>query len=165
MAVVEPSERALALDDSESTFAVLLVHDLTQVAGLVHVRRRVGERNGPHLAVARQAGAELELLDGGDIALRLRDQLLLAQPARRLGRCDEPLRVLRSHVPVDAEPDRLGAELRDRVARVDSLRAALVAEVAARAVPDAVLLVVALEALDRGAVPRIADETHPLCQR
>src|SRR5205085_12635516 len=59
----------------------------------------------------------------------------------------------------------LGAERRDRVARVDAFRAALVAEVAARAVPDAVLLVVPLEPLDGGAVPRVADEAHPLCER
>ena len=62
---------------------------------------------------------------------------------------DEPLRVLRAHVVVDPLLDRLGAELGDRVARVDALRAALVAEVAARAVPDPVLFVVARSAARR----------------
>src|SRR6266480_7131007 len=126
---------------AEGALPVLLADDLAQVARLVHVLRRVRDRNGPHLAVARKAGAELELLDGGDVALRLRDQLLLAQPARRLARPDEPLRVLCAHVAVDPLGHRLGAELGDRVARVDALRAALVAEVAPRAVPDAVLFV------------------------
>src|SRR6185369_13974324 len=78
---------------------------------------------------------------------------------------DEPLRVLRAHVAVDAVLDRLGAELRDRVARVDALRAALVAEVAPRAVPDSVLAVVRVEPLDGGGVARIADEAHPLRER
>src|SRR5262249_10836988 len=158
MTVREPLERALALDDPLSALAILLLNDLAQIAGLVHVRRRVRERNGAHLAVAREAGAELQLLDRGHVALRLRDQLLLAQPARRLGGGDDPLRVLRAHVAVDPEPDRLGAELRDRVARIDALRAALIAEVAAGAVPDAVLLAVALEPLDGRAVARVADE-------
>ena len=61
--------------------------------------------------------------------------------------------------------NRLCAELRDRVARVDALRAALVAEVAPRAVPDAVLFAVALEPLDRRAVARVADEAHALRER
>src|SRR6266496_2045555 len=128
MPVRQPFERALALDMPERALAILFLDDLAQVARLVDVPGDVRDRNGPHLAVARKAGAELELLDGGDVALRLRDQLLLAQPARRLGGADEPLGVLRSHVAVDAKADRLGAELRDGVAGVDSLRAALVAE-------------------------------------
>ena len=65
-----------------------------------------------------------------------------------------------AHVAVDPRLHRLGAELRDRVARVDALRAALVAEVAARAVPDPVRLVVLVEPLDVGLVPCIADEAH-----
>ena len=60
---------------------------------------------------------------------------------------------------------RLGAELRDRVARVDALGAALVAEVAARALPDPVLAAVLVEALDLGGVARVADEAHPLRER
>src|SRR5439155_21354990 len=51
------------------------------------------------------------------------------------------------------------------VAGVDSLRAALVAEVAARAVPDPVFGVVALEPLHGRAVARVADEAHPLRER
>src|SRR5438046_9030968 len=132
---------------AEGALPVLLADDLAQVARLVHVLRRVRDRNGPYLAVAREAGAELELLDGGDVALRLRDQLLLAQPARRLGGADEPLGVLRAHVAVDAEADRLGAELRDGVAGGDSLRAAAVAEVAGGAVPDPVFGVVEPQAV------------------
>src|SRR6478609_9441860 len=105
-----------------------------------------------HLAVLREAQRELHLLDRRDDALRLGDELRLAEPACRLGRLDEPFRVLGAHVAVDSLLDRLGAELRDRVAGVDALRAALVAEEAARAVPDAVLAVVLLEPLDLGPV-------------
>src|SRR5205085_8316324 len=105
------------------------------------------------------------LFDARDDALRLRHELRLAQPARRLGRADEPLRVLRAHVAVDAFLDRLGTELRDRVARVDAFRAALVAEEAPRALPDPVLAAVLLEPLDLGGVARIADEAHALRQR
>src|SRR5204862_6927010 len=83
----------------------------------------------------------------------------------RLRRDDEPLRVLRAHVAVDALLHRLGAKLRDRVARVDALGAALVAEVAARALPDAVLVVELLEARELAAVARVADEAERLRER
>src|SRR5262249_53055661 len=96
---------------------------------------------------------------------RLRDELLLAQPAGRLRARHEPLRMLRSRVAVDAVRDRLGAKLRNCVARVDAFRTALVAEVAARAVPDPVRLAVALEPLDGRAVARVADEAHALRER
>jgi hypothetical protein len=66
---------------------------------------------------------------------------------------------------VDLLLDRLGAELGDRVARVDAFRAALIAEVAARAVPDPVLVVQLVEPLDRGLVARVADEAHALRER
>src|SRR4029453_16649853 len=75
---------------------------------------------------------------------------------------EEPLRVLRAHVVVDPLPDRFGAELRDRIARVDALRAPLVAEVAAGAVPDAVLAVEVLQPVDVVPVARVADEAKPL---
>src|SRR4029079_14747655 len=104
-------------------------------------------------------------LDRLDHALCLRDELGLAEPACRLGRGDEPLRVAGAHVAVDPRLHRLGAELRDRIARVDALRAALVAEVAAGAVPDPVRLAVALEALDRGTVACVADEAEALRER
>ena len=119
----------------------------------------------PGLVVLDQIHRELHLLHARDDALRLRHELRLAEPAGRLRRADEPLRVLRAHVAVDAFLDRLGAELRDRVARVDALRAALGAEVAARALPDAVLAAVLLEPFDRRAVARIADEAHALRER
>ena len=73
--------------------------------------------------------------------------------------------VLRAHVVVDALLHRLGAELRDRVARVDALGAALVAEVAAGALPDPVLARVLVEPLGLGRVARVADEAHPLRER
>ena len=60
--------------------------------------------------------------------------------------------------------DPFRSELGDRVARIDTLGAALVAEVAARAVPDAVLLAVVLEALHRRLVARVTDEPHALGQ-
>src|SRR5207237_8590394 len=53
----------------------------------------------------------------------------------------------------------------DRGARVDALWAALVAEVAARAVPAPVLVVVLLEPLDGALVARVAHEAHPLRER
>ena len=130
-----------------------------------HVRRDVRRERRRHLALREERHRELDLLDRLHDALRLRHELGLAEPAGRLRRGDEPLRVLRAHVAVDAVLHRLGAELRDRVARVDALRAALVAEVAARAVPDPVLLAVALEALDRRAVARVADEAEALRER
>src|SRR5437879_4496485 len=86
------------------------------------------------------------VLGGRAQALSVGDELGLAQPAGRLRRGDEPLRVLRAPVLVDTLLDRLGSELRDRVPRVDSLGAALVAEVAASAVPDPVLVVVIVQA-------------------
>src|SRR5712691_12111106 len=123
------------------------------------------ERNGTNLAVAREAHRELQLLDGRDVPLRLRNQLLLAKPARRLRGVDEPLRVLRALVVVDAFADRLGAELRNRVTRIDALGTALVVEVAARAVPDSVLAVELVQPLDGSGITRVADEAHPLRQR
>src|ERR1051325_842707 len=114
------------------------------------------------LSVLGEADRELRLFDRGDDALRLRDELGLAEPAGRLRRLDEPLGVLRAHVAVDPLLDRLGAELGDRVARVDALRAALGAEVAARAAPDPVLRAVLLEPLDLPPVARVAHEAHPL---
>ena len=77
----------------------------------------------------------------------------------------EPLRVLRAHVPVDPLFHGLRAELGDRVAWVDALRAALVAEVAARAVPDPVLVVQLVEPLDGRLVARVPDEAHALGER
>src|SRR6185437_3401438 len=108
---------------------------------------------------------EPRLLDRGDDSLRLRHELRLTQPAGRLRRRYEPLRVLGPHVPVDALLHRLGAELGDRVARIDALRAALVAEVAARALPDAVLAVQRVEARVLGTVARVAHEAHRLGER
>ena len=155
----------LALHVAERALAVLRLHDLPEVARLLDVLRDVRRELEPGLAVPREVDRELHLLDRRDDALRLRHELGLAQPAGRLRRADEPLRVLRAHVAVDAVRHRLGAELRDRVARVDALRAALVAEEAARALPDAVLAAVVLEPLDRRGVARIADEAHALRER
>ena len=163
--VRELRERVLALHVAERALAILRLHDLPQVARLLDVLRDVRRELEPRLAVPREVDRELHLLDRRDDALRLRHELRLAQPAGRLGRADEPLRVLRAHVAVDAVRDRLGAELRDRVARVDALRAALVAEEAARALPDAVLAAVVLEPLDRRGVARVADEAHALRER
>src|SRR5437763_11833714 len=165
VAVLELREGALSLDVTERALAILLADDLAQVAGLAHVLRHVRREREARLVVLGEVHRELHLLHRRDDALRLRHELGLAQPARRLGRADEPLRVLGAHVAVDAVADRLRAELRDRVARVDALRAALVAEEAARALPDPVLAAVLLEPLDRGAVARVADEAHALRER
>ena len=69
---------------------------------LVDVLRDVRRERRRHLAVlAPGLSANFDLLDRVDDALRLRHELGLAQPAGRLGRLDEPLRVLRAHVAVD----------------------------------------------------------------
>src|SRR3954453_24146579 len=135
----ELRERALALHVTHESLAVLLVHEPVQAARLAHVAGDVGRERQPRLVVCDQLHRELHLLHARNDALGLRDELGLAQPTGRLRRADEPLRVLRTHVAIDALFDRLGAELRDRLARVDTLRAALRAEVAARALPDSVL--------------------------
>src|SRR5439155_9844083 len=154
----------LALDDAGRAVHALRLDDVVERPGLLHVLRHVRRNRRRYLPPPRQAHRKLHLLDRRDDALGLGDELGLAQPARRLGRRDEPLGVLRAHVAVDAVLDRLGPELGDRVARVDPFRAALLAEVAARAVPDAVLGVVGLEPLDRLLVAGVADEAHALRQ-
>src|SRR5262249_13552192 len=136
---IDAGQRAFTLDDPAGTRDAVLTHDVVELARLVDALgdvRRDGQR---HLAVAQQPPCEPGLRDRRHDALRLRYQLGLAQPAGRLRRLDEPLRVLRAHVVVDPPRDGLCAELRDGVARIDALRAALVAEVAAGAVPDPVL--------------------------
>src|SRR6185312_11534193 len=59
----------------------------------------------------------------------------------------------------------LGPDLRDRIARVDPLRAALVTEVAPGAVPHTVRAVVELEPALAVAVADVADELRPLGER
>src|SRR5947199_10673086 len=79
---LDPRERLLALDDAERAVPALLLDEVVERTGLLHVLghvRRDGHR--ADLAVTRQAHRELRLLDGRDVALGLRDQLLLAQPA------------------------------------------------------------------------------------
>ena len=165
MVRLDPAERLLALDDAGGAVAVLRLDEVEERPRLVHLGSDVRRERRWHLALDGEAHRELHLLDRRDDALRLRHELGLAQPAGRLRRRNEPLRVLRAHVAVDPVLHRLGAELRDRIARIDALGAALVAEVAARAVPEAVRLGVLLESLDRGAVARVADEPHPLGER
>src|SRR5579885_3374392 len=165
VAVREAGQRALALDDAGEALASLRLGQVVEPPRLDDVLGDVQRERRRHLPLAREVEREARLLDRRDDALRLRHQLGLAQPARRLRRHDEPLRVLRAHVAVDALLDRLGAELGDRVARVDALRAALVAEVAARALPDPVLAVQRLEPLDLAAVARVTDEAHRFRER
>ena len=162
---LDPAERLLALDDAGGTVAILRLDEVEERSRLVHLGRHVRRERRRHLALDGKPHRKLHLLDRRDDSLRLRHELRLAEPARRLGGRHEPLGVLRAHVAVDPVLHRLGAELRDRVARVDALRAALVAEVAARAVPEAVRLGVLLEPLDGGAVARVADEPHSLGER
>src|SRR5436190_23122712 len=162
---LDAAERVLTLRDPQRAALSLRLDDVVEPTRLVDVPRRMRWERRRDLAVPRQPHRELHLLDRRDDALRLRNELGLAQPARGLRRGDEPLRVLRPHVPVDPEPHRFGAELCDRVTRIDALRAALVAEIAPCAVPDAVLAVVLLETLDRCLVARVADESHPLGER
>src|SRR5581483_357861 len=138
---------ALALHDAvEPTAAGIADRQVVQPARLLHVLRDVRRERRRDLALDGEIEREPRLLDRGNDALGLRHELGLPQPSGRLRGGHEPLRVLRAHVAIDALPHRLGAELRDRIARVDALRAALVAEVAPGALPDAVLAVQLLEA-------------------
>src|SRR5919106_194897 len=131
VAVLEPRERALALDDAERAVAPLLLDEVVEPSRLVDVLCHVDRPGRRHFAVPQQAHGELDLLERRDDALRLRNELRLPEPPRRLRRGDEPLCVLRAQVVVDPLLDRLGAQLGDGVPRVDALRAALVTEVAA----------------------------------
>jgi hypothetical protein len=164
--VRQARQGTLALDDAVVAAPARLAHrQVVEAPGLAHVLRDVRRERRRHLALDGEIDRELRLLDRRDHSLRLRNELGLAQPAGRLRGGDEPLRVLRAHVAVDALFHRLGAELRDRVARVDALRAALVAEVAPGAFPDAVLAVQLLEPSELLAVARIAHEAHRLRER
>src|SRR5439155_6164651 len=113
--VRERRQGGLALDDPAVAVAVLLRDELVQAAGLADVLRDMGRKRQRHLADARELDREASLADRLDDPLRLRDELGLAQPAGRHRRADEPLRMLRAHVAVDAFGYRLGAELGDRV--------------------------------------------------
>src|SRR5205823_1388961 len=154
--VLDSRQAPLTLDDAERAVAVLRLDEVVERACLVDFGRNVDRPGRRHLAAPGEGDRELRLLERADDALRLRDELGLAKPARRLRRDDEPLRVLRAEIVVDAVLDRLGAELRDRVARVDALGAALIAEVAAGAVPDPVLFVERVQARDVVLVARVA---------
>ena len=145
--VRQAAERLLALDDARVAGHTLLTDQVVEPAGLLDVLRDVRRERRRHLAVPSQVKRESRLLDRRDDALRLRHQLGLAQPAGRLGRGDEPHRMLGAHVAVDPLLHRLGTQLRDRVARVDPFGAALAAVVATGAGPQAVLAVQRLEAL------------------
>ncbi len=135
-AVRELGQRGLALDDAGVAAQTLLSHEVVELLRLADVLRHVRRERRRHLADAQELEREARLADRLDDPLRVRHELRLAEPAGGAGRGDEPLRVLGAHVAVDPLLDRLGAELCDRVARVDALRAALVAEVAAGALPD-----------------------------
>src|SRR6266508_408349 len=163
--MLDTRERLLALDDSGRAGASLRVDELVEAASLLNPVGHVWWDGGRHLSVLGERDGELRLLDRGDDPLRLRDELHLAEPAGRLGGMDEPFGVLGAEIAIDALLDRLRAELGDRVTRVDALRTAFVAEIAARAVPDPVLVVVGLEPLDLRALTRVADEAEALRQR
>src|SRR6266511_1821370 len=154
--MLDTRERLLALDDSGRAGASLRVDELVEAASLLNPVGHVWRDGGRHLSVLGERDGELRLLDRGDDPLRLRDELHLAEPAGRLGGVDEPFGVLRAEVAVDALLDRLRAELGDRVARVDAPRQPLVVEIAARAVPDPLLVVVGHAPLHLRALPRVA---------
>src|SRR3954447_7024310 len=162
---LDATERMLALDDAERAVTALFLHEVVEGTRLANPLGDVRRERRRDLALLQQPERELRLLDRRDDALGLRHELSLAEPAGRQRRADEPLRVLGAHVVVDALLDRLGAQLGNRVTRVDALRAALVAEVAPRAVPDPMLLVIGVEPLDIGVVARVADEPHALRER
>src|SRR5664280_1954543 len=110
-----------------------------QLARRLKLASLVPRQRQGRLAAAEEAQGKRDLGDRDGDAERLHDQLALAQPAGGARRGDEPARVPCTPVARDAGREGLGPELGDRVARIDSLGAALVAEVTARALPDAVL--------------------------
>src|SRR5206468_2625587 len=91
---LDPAQRVLALNDAERSVPSLLFHEGVEVARLVDAIGYMGWERRRHLATPCQAEGELRLLDRGDDALRLGNELGLAQPTRRLRRSDEPVRVL-----------------------------------------------------------------------
>ena len=143
------AERALALHLAERALAVLLLHDLVQLARLVDVRATCGGNGGGTLPCAREPIANfICLIEETMPCVFGTSSVSRSQPVVSLERTNH----FACFAPMSrsiAVPDRLRPELRDRVARVDALRAPLVAEIAARAVPDAVLGAVVLEPLDR----------------
>src|SRR6266540_4496122 len=132
---LDPAEGMLALDDPERAVAPLLFDEVVERTGLVHVLRHVRRERWRHLAALEEPNREFRLLDRRDDTLRLRNELGLSQPTRCLRRVDEPLCVLCTHLVCRLLLEKKNAQLRDCVTRVDALRAALVAEIAARAVP------------------------------
>src|SRR6266511_2802717 len=163
--VLDARQAPLALDDAGGSVPPLLLEEVVEATSLVDLRGDVDRARRGNLPAPSQTERELRLLERGEDALCLGDELRLAQPAAGFRRGDEPLRVLRAHVVVDPLLDRLGTELRDRVARVDAFRTALVAEVAARAVPDPVLLVEVVQPRYVVVVAGVSDETHTFGER
>src|SRR6266566_759204 len=90
VAVRQLRQRSLALDDPEIALAVLLGDELVQAARLLDVLRHVRRKRRRHLADTRELDREARLADRLDDALRVGDELRLAQPARRHRRADEP---------------------------------------------------------------------------
>src|SRR5437016_4360025 len=68
-------DRLLALHDARRALAVLLAHEVVEGPRLADVLRDVRRERRRHLAAPGEAHRELDLLDRGDDALRLRDEL------------------------------------------------------------------------------------------
>src|SRR6266545_770640 len=133
------------------------------LARQVRPRERAGPVRIAALVVAvrelRERALSLDVADVAEPALLVHELVQLARLAdvRR-----DVRRELEAGLLMLREVDR---ELHLLDARVDALRAALVAEEAARALPDAVLAAVLLEPLNLRRVARVADEAHPLRER
>ena len=162
---LEPGERVLGLHDAGRAVAALQPHEVVQRAGLSDVLRDVRGTGGGTLPCLKSPIANLTSLSDfaipwvfGTSSVSRSQPVVFADVTNHFA-CFAPMS--------ESMPSFIASapELRDRVARVDSLRAALVAEVAARAVPDSVLLRVRLEPLDLRLVAWVSDEAHPLGQR
>src|SRR6266536_375294 len=92
--VLDAREPALALDDTERPVTTLRLDEVVERPRLVDLGCDVDRPRRRHLAATGERQGELRLLEGAENALRLRDELGLAQPSGRLRRDDEPARVL-----------------------------------------------------------------------
>src|SRR5512146_2510278 len=68
VAVPEPLQRVLALDDAGEAVAALRLDEVVEPARLLDVLRHVWREGDPGLVVADEAHRELHLLDRGDDA-------------------------------------------------------------------------------------------------
>ena len=93
--VLDLRERRLSLDDAQGTVSALLLDEVVELARLVDVGRDVDRTGRRHLAAAGKLERELRLAQRPEDALRLRDEVGLAQPADRISKSEYGCPVLR----------------------------------------------------------------------